>query len=155
MGQSWILAASKLRETWNYRLRFGRSGVWFILFEVIGVVMIIFWLNTALPKQGASLALPGILGFLVAMNLLMGFGNGYNRAGGMLFRDEARLDRLLARPRDVVLSAFMVTYLDILRPTMQAPLLLALVLAYSWFPGQVFLLVGLAFILPLLFWQLC
>ncbi len=149
MGQSWILAASKLRETWNYRLRFGRSGVWFILFEVIGVVMIIFWLNTALPKQGASLALPGILGFLVAMNLLMGFGNGYNRAGGMLFRDEARLDRLLARPRDVVLSAFMVTYLDILRPTMQAPLLLALVLAYSWFPGQVFLLVGLAFILPL------
>lgn len=149
MGQWQVLAGSKLRETWNHRLRFGRSGIWFILFEVIGLVTIIFWLGSILPKQVASLELPGVLGFLVAMNLLVGFGNSYNRAEGMLFCNEASLDRLLAAPRDVVLSAVMLIYIDNLRPAMQATLLLALILAYNWFPGQVFLLWGLFFILPL------
>jgi hypothetical protein len=149
MGQWQVLAGSKLRETWNHRLRFGRSGIWFILFEMIGLVTIIFWLGSVLPKQVASLELPGVLGFLVAMNLFVGFGNSYNRAEGVLFCNEAFLDRLLAAPRDVVLSAVMVIYIDNLRPAMQAPLLLALILAYNWFPGQVFLLWGLFFILPL------
>lgn len=149
IGQWWILTGSKLRETWNHRLRFGRSGVWFILFEVTAPMMIIFWLSAAFPKQGPGLEVPGILGFLVSMNLLAGFGNSYNRAEGALFSDKARVDRLLARPRDVVQSAVIFTYLDNLRPTMQAPLLLALILAYYWFPGQVFLLWGLVFALPL------
>jgi hypothetical protein len=149
MGQWQILAEIKLREVWNQRLRFGRSGVWFILMEVIGPVTIIFWLSFALPPGGAYPQLPGILGFLVAMNLLMGFGNSYTRAEGMLFSNEARLDRLLAHPKDVILSAIMVIYLDSLRPTMQTPLLIGLVLAYLWFPSQVFLLWGLFFILPL------
>jgi hypothetical protein len=112
MAQWQVLAGSKLRETWNHRLRFGRSGIWFILFEVIGLVTIIFWLGSVLPKQVASLELPGVLGFLVAMNLLVGFGNSYNRAEGVLFCNEAFLDRLLAAPRDVVLSAVMVIYID-------------------------------------------
>jgi hypothetical protein len=67
-----------------------------------------------------------------------------------LFSNEARLDRLLAHPKDVILSAIVVTYLDVLRPTMQTPLLIGLVLAYKWFPCQVSLLWGLFFISPLL-----
>ncbi len=149
MGQWQILAETKLREVWNHRLRFGRSGVWFILMELIGPVTIIFWLSYALPPGVAYPQLPGILGFLVAMNLLMGFGGSYNRAEGMLFSNRARLDLLLAHPKDVILSAIMVIYLDNLRPTAQTSLLIGLVLAYQWFPEQVFLLWGLFFILPL------
>jgi hypothetical protein len=143
-------SVSRLRETWNHRLRFGRSGIWFIFQEVIGPLSIILWLNFALPAEGAYAQLPGILGFLVAMNLLMGFGNSYNRAEGALFSDRARLDRLLARPREVVFSVIAFLYLDNLRPTMQSPLLIGLVLAYKWFPGQALLLWGLFFASPLL-----
>ena len=67
----------------------------------------------------------------------------------MLFSNRARLDLLLAHPKDVILSAIMVIYLDNLRPTAQTSLLIGLVLAYQWFPEQVFLLWGLFFILPL------
>lgn len=149
MSQWLVLVESRLREVWNQRLRFGRLGILFILLEVFGTVTIILWLVYFLPPGVAYPHLPGILGFLVAMNLLMCFGNSYNRAEGMLFSNEARLDRLLAHPKDVILSAIVVTYLDVLRPTMQTPLLIGLVLSYLWFPGQVLLLWGLYFILPL------
>jgi len=82
------------------------------------------------------------------MHLLVGFGNSYNRAEAVLFSNEARLDRLLARPWSVVLSAVMITYLDNLRPSMQTPLLIALVLAYDCFPGNFLLLLSLIFVLP-------
>lgn len=148
MGQWQVLAGSKLRETWNHRLRFGRSGIWFILLEVFGLLTVIFWLSFAMPRVTAYPELPAILGFLVVMYLLMGIGNSYNRAEGMLFSNEARLDLLLSHPWDVVLSAVMVIYLDNLRPAMQTSLLIALLLAYNWFPGQLFLLLSLLIILP-------
>lgn len=149
MSCQWrVLAGSRLRETWNHRLRFGRSGIWLILLELSGPAMLL-WLNLALLKKSAYLELPGIPGFLVAMNLLAGFGNSYIRAERALFSNEARLDRMLARPGDVILSAAAVAYLDNLRPTMQAPLLLALILACNRLPGYALLLGGLFFILPL------
>lgn len=49
-GQWRVLAGSKLRQTWNHRLRFGRSGIWLILLELAGPAMLI-WLNFALLKK--------------------------------------------------------------------------------------------------------
>lgn len=146
-GQWGVLAARRLRETWNHRLRFGRSGVWLILLDVIGPLTFIFWLSFVLPSV-AYQQLPAVLGFLAVMNLLVGFGNSYNRAEAILFSNEARLDLLLARPVDVVQSAVIITYLDNLRPGMQTPLLIALVLAYHWFPGNFLLLLSLIIVLP-------
>lgn len=144
----WILTASRLRETWNHRLRFGRSGIWFILLELSAPAALI-WLGVTLLKKSAYPIQPGIFGFLLAMNLLACFGNSYIRAERALFSNEALLDRILGQPGEVVLSAIAVGYLDNLRPAMQSPLLLALIMAYHRFPGCALLLGGLFFILPL------
>ena len=63
MGQWQILAETKLREVWNHRLRFGRSGVWFILMELIGPVTIIFWLELCSAARGSLSAAAGHPGF--------------------------------------------------------------------------------------------
>ncbi len=111
-----------------------------ILLEVLGPLTFIFWLSFVLPSVAAYLIfqigqhhktigfvlpsvaayqqLPAVLGFLTVMNLLVGFGNSYNRAEAILFSNEARLDLVLARPVDVVQSAVIITYLDNLRPGM-------------------------------------
>jgi len=89
-----------------------------ILLEVLGPLTFIFWLSFVLPSVAAYQQLPAVLGFLTVMNLLVGFGNSYNRAEAILFSNEARLDLVLARPVDVVQSAVIITYLDNLRPGM-------------------------------------
>ncbi len=151
MNTGWrVLLEGRLRAVWNSRLRFGRSGICFILIEVLSTAAIVFWLGTViLPNREISAALPGITGFLVAMNLLVGLGNSYIRAERVLYSGEARLDRMLAQPEDVVLSAMFLSCLDNLRPTMQAPLLSAFTLACCLLPGHALLLGCLFFILPL------
>ena len=149
MSRPWcILAASRLRETWNHRLRFGRSGIWFILLELSAPAALI-WLSVTLLRAGIDPVQPGIFGFLLAMNLLACFGSSYLRAERALFSSEARLDRAFGSAGEVVLSAIAVGYLDNLRPSMQSPLLLALVIAHHHLTGGVLLLGGLFFILPL------
>ena len=139
----------KLKGIWNHRLRFGRSGIGFIFFEVPGLVAIIVWLGAILPNRDLSAATLGVTGFLMALNLLVGLGNGYIRVERVLYSSEARLDRILARPRDVVLSALALACLDNFRPTMQAPLLSAFVIACYLLPAHTLLLGCLLFISPL------
>ena len=151
MNTGWrVLLEGRLRAAWNSRLRFGRSGICLILLEVLSMAAIVFWLGAViLPNRDISAALPGITGFLVAMNLLVGLGNSYIRAERALYSGEVRLDRILAQPGDVVLSALTLSCLDNLRPTMQAPLLSAFTLACCLLPGHALLLGCLFFILPL------
>ena len=151
MNTGWrVLLEGRLRAAWNSRLRFGRSGICLILLEVLSMAAIVFWLGAViLPNRDISAALPGITGFLVAMNLLVGLGNSYIRAERALYSGEVRLDRILAQPGDVVFSALALSCLDNLRPTMQAPLLSAFTLSCCLLPEHALLLGCFFFILPL------
>jgi hypothetical protein len=99
-GWPLLLAESRLREVWNHRLRFGRSGVLFILLEVFGTVTIILWLIYFLPPKVfydsgsvADMALaqvPIALPSMVSLFALIGFLAAYCyiiiliQSGGML-----------------------------------------------------------------------
>ncbi|NPV29749.1 MAG: hypothetical protein HPY58_08885 [Firmicutes bacterium] len=149
MGNWWTLAKNKLKETWNERMRFGRSGLWFVLLELATLVMICFGMGSVLKNRADGLEPAGILGFLTVMTFLVAFGNGYLFSERMLFGRTARVDRLLAvAPRDVVLSTVLVAYLANLRPTLLSPILMALALAHAWFPEKQIPLLGLAFLAP-------
>lgn len=150
MDNWWTLVTIKLKETWNERMRFGRSGFWFVLLELATLALICFGMRSALKNPADGLEPAGILGFLTVMTLLVAFGNGYLLSERMLFGRTARVDRLLAViPRDVVLSTVLVTYLANLRPTLLSPILIALALAPAWLLGKQITLLGLALLTPL------
>ena len=150
MSNWWTLSKIKLKETWNERMRFGRSGLWLVLLELATIAAICFGMRSVLKNPTGSPEPAGITGFLTVMTFLVAFGNGYLFSERMLFGCTARVDRLLAvAPRDVVLSTTLVTYLANLRPSLVNPILIALVIALAWFPGKLIPLFGLVFLVPL------
>lgn len=150
-GFGWVLVEIKLRETWNSRIRFSHSGLWLILLELVTIITVVFGMRSALTSAGARLGTEGVLGFFAAMTLLVTFANSYLMAERMLFGFKARVDQLIImQPQGIVLSTIIITYLANLRPALQIPNLIALVLAHAWFPQRQLVLLGLVFLSPLL-----
>ncbi|MDD4048388.1 MAG: hypothetical protein PHI90_06130 [Clostridia bacterium] len=139
----------RIKEIWNQHLRFGRSGLWLILFELVVFTMLVIGVRKTFINFGISLETPDILGFLVFMNFLLTLGNSYITSEKMLFGFRARINQFLAvNSKSVILSTVVITYFSSLRPTLQSPTIIAVVLAHLWFPELQLQLVGMLFAVP-------
>ncbi|MEW5706281.1 MAG: hypothetical protein AB1743_05730 [Actinomycetota bacterium] len=119
--------------------------------ELVTIMTVVFGMRSALTGAGDRLGAEGVLGFFAAMTLLVTFANSYLMAERMLFGFKARIDQLIImQPQGIVLSTIIITYLANLRPALQIPNLIALVLAHAWFPQRQLVLLGLVFLSPLL-----
>jgi hypothetical protein len=150
MGNWWILVQVKLKETYNERMQFGHSGLWFILLELATLMATYIIMRLVLKNSADSLELAGISGFLIVVTFLVAFGHGYLFSERMLFGSTAQVNQLLAvNPQDVVLSTVLVTYMSNLRPTLLSPILMALALTHAWSPDRQVPLFGSAFLVLL------
>ncbi|WP_075865462.1 hypothetical protein [Carboxydothermus islandicus] len=145
------LVEIKLRETWNDRIRFNRSGLLMILLELVTLISLFVGMRVFLNDVGRGLKSGGDLVALAALTLPITFGNGYLLAERMLFGFKARVDRLMAMyPQEIIKATVVTAYLANLRPTLQIPTLMALALARVWFPHWQLELWVLYFLIPLI-----
>lgn|GEM_PF-4464158 len=146
-----ILTRIRVKEFWNNRFRFGRSGLLFVLIELVAILTIIAVTSQGATKIYAPTSLESSLVLLFVITFFITLGNGYVFAERVLFGRGAWVDRFLSQKRDeIVLSSVIVTYLANLRPTICSPSLIAIVLTYFWFPHLQWIVCFLVVLVPLM-----
>lgn len=146
----WILLKMKIQDMWNHRFRFSRIGLWLMIFEIAVLVMVVVGTREIMPKFIIQPALPSIIISLLLITQLIILGNSFIVSQRMLFGAKGKVDIVLAvNSRDVLLSTMFYTYFACLRPSLQSPALISLVIASICFPQYLVVLVGLVFLAPI------
>lgn len=146
----WILLKMKIQDMCNHRFRFSRIGLWLMIFEIIVFVMVVVGTRDIMQKVIVQPDLPSILGLLLLMTQLIVLGNSFIVSQKMLFGARGKVDIVLAvNSRDVLLSTMLYTYFACLRPSLQSPALISLVIAFIYFPQYLLVLLGVVLLAPI------